>query len=482
MVLAELGQRISSALVSLNAAPVVDEAVSGGSGRRSRCPTLLLLSLCFLQSLLAQYKQPGEPRAGMHTRLYPRRQVLPSPLPRRPPLPRSCNRPPLIASLPRSTLAIPSQVLDACLKEIATALLQVPSGLQQGAGGKSSAGCCTSCTTRVFGRAARVVLCRCVEHHAMGVCSCVLLRAALQADVNVRLVANLRNNVKKRVNMEALASGLNKQKVIEKVSWRGATGLWCRFARGVGGCEGWAGGPSQLGTAIGQVTGPAASSQRIYSACNERPTASISVFPRRLCLTSCAACWMAATRRRPSCARGKQTLSCLWACRVSMRGPWCVSARAWYPAALLTWLALALPGPAPCASQAFATPLLPRRSPCACCLCSTASLRCSPCRCRQDHHLHQVRLPVEEEGVQAVHGGWAGAWAEQLWKRYVACNRRVSRCGLWRYPTVVVHVCRPGVAALRVCQAGGVTAVPALPSSRRCRCARIPSVLVRSTS
>ncbi|PRW05785.1 signal recognition particle 54 kDa 2 [Chlorella sorokiniana] len=40
--------------------------------------------------------------------------------------------------------------------------------------------------------------------------------ALLQADVNVRLVANLRTNVKKRVNMEQLASGLNKQKVIEK--------------------------------------------------------------------------------------------------------------------------------------------------------------------------------------------------------------------------------------------------------------------------
>jgi signal recognition particle GTPase len=34
--------------------------------------------------------------------------------------------------------------------------------------------------------------------------------------VNVRLVAGLRNNIKKRVNMEELAVGLNKRKIIEK--------------------------------------------------------------------------------------------------------------------------------------------------------------------------------------------------------------------------------------------------------------------------
>lgn len=40
--------------------------------------------------------------------------------------------------------------------------------------------------------------------------------ALLQADVNVRQVANLRNGVKKRVNIQELAQGLNKQRVIEK--------------------------------------------------------------------------------------------------------------------------------------------------------------------------------------------------------------------------------------------------------------------------
>lgn len=41
--------------------------------------------------------------------------------------------------------------------------------------------------------------------------------ALLQADVNVRLVANMRNNVKKRVNVADMGQGLNKQRVIEKV-------------------------------------------------------------------------------------------------------------------------------------------------------------------------------------------------------------------------------------------------------------------------
>ncbi|PNH00194.1 Signal recognition particle protein 2 [Tetrabaena socialis] len=40
--------------------------------------------------------------------------------------------------------------------------------------------------------------------------------ALLQADVNVKQVANLRNGVKKRVNITELAAGLNKHRVIEK--------------------------------------------------------------------------------------------------------------------------------------------------------------------------------------------------------------------------------------------------------------------------
>lgn len=57
----------------------------------------------------------------------------------------------------------------------------------------------------------------CSGWQVLDACLKEIATALLQADVNVRLVANLRNNVKKRVNMEQLASGLNKQKVIEKV-------------------------------------------------------------------------------------------------------------------------------------------------------------------------------------------------------------------------------------------------------------------------
>ncbi|KAA8494173.1 Signal recognition particle 54 kDa protein [Porphyridium purpureum] len=41
-------------------------------------------------------------------------------------------------------------------------------------------------------------------------------RALLEADVNVRIVAQLRTNVKKRVNLEELAAGVNKRKLIQK--------------------------------------------------------------------------------------------------------------------------------------------------------------------------------------------------------------------------------------------------------------------------
>ena len=40
--------------------------------------------------------------------------------------------------------------------------------------------------------------------------------ALLQADVNVKQVSGLRAGIKKRVNIEQLAAGLNKQRVIEK--------------------------------------------------------------------------------------------------------------------------------------------------------------------------------------------------------------------------------------------------------------------------
>lgn len=56
-----------------------------------------------------------------------------------------------------------------------------------------------------------------IDEAALDSCLKEIATALLQADVNVRMVANLRNNVKKRVNMEQMGQGLNKQRVIEKV-------------------------------------------------------------------------------------------------------------------------------------------------------------------------------------------------------------------------------------------------------------------------
>lgn len=39
----------------------------------------------------------------------------------------------------------------------------------------------------------------------------------MQADVNVKLVLTLRNNIKTKVNLEEMATGLNKRRVIQKV-------------------------------------------------------------------------------------------------------------------------------------------------------------------------------------------------------------------------------------------------------------------------
>jgi signal recognition particle subunit SRP54 len=55
-----------------------------------------------------------------------------------------------------------------------------------------------------------------IDEAALDECLKEICKALLQSDVNVRLVANLRNNVKKRVNVEELAAGLNKRKIIEK--------------------------------------------------------------------------------------------------------------------------------------------------------------------------------------------------------------------------------------------------------------------------
>lgn len=55
-----------------------------------------------------------------------------------------------------------------------------------------------------------------IDEAVLDACLKEICAALLQADVNVRLVAGLRNNIKKRVNMDELAAGLNKRKIIEK--------------------------------------------------------------------------------------------------------------------------------------------------------------------------------------------------------------------------------------------------------------------------
>ncbi|WIA37924.1 hypothetical protein OEZ86_001301 [Tetradesmus obliquus] len=55
-----------------------------------------------------------------------------------------------------------------------------------------------------------------IDEKVLDACLKEICSALLQSDVNVRLVAGLRNNIKKRVNVEELAAGLNKRKIIEK--------------------------------------------------------------------------------------------------------------------------------------------------------------------------------------------------------------------------------------------------------------------------
>jgi signal recognition particle subunit SRP54 len=55
-----------------------------------------------------------------------------------------------------------------------------------------------------------------IDEAVLDACLKEICTALLQADVNVKLVMNLRNGIKKRVNVEELAAGLNKRKIIEK--------------------------------------------------------------------------------------------------------------------------------------------------------------------------------------------------------------------------------------------------------------------------
>jgi signal recognition particle subunit SRP54 len=55
-----------------------------------------------------------------------------------------------------------------------------------------------------------------IDEKVLDECLNEIVRALLQADVNVKYVANLKNGIKKRVNVDELAAGLNKRKIIEK--------------------------------------------------------------------------------------------------------------------------------------------------------------------------------------------------------------------------------------------------------------------------
>lgn len=70
---------------------------------------------------------------------------------------------------------------------------------------------------RISQALARVQNVTVIDEAVLDACVKEICTALLQADVNVKLVARLRDNVKKRVNMEEMAGGLNKRKIIEKV-------------------------------------------------------------------------------------------------------------------------------------------------------------------------------------------------------------------------------------------------------------------------
>uniref|UniRef100_A0A7R9YRS2 Signal recognition particle 54 kDa protein n=1 Tax=Chlamydomonas euryale TaxID=1486919 RepID=A0A7R9YRS2_9CHLO len=55
-----------------------------------------------------------------------------------------------------------------------------------------------------------------IDEKVLDGCLKEICTALLQADVNVKMVQGLRQGIKKRVNIEELAAGLNKQRVIEK--------------------------------------------------------------------------------------------------------------------------------------------------------------------------------------------------------------------------------------------------------------------------
>lgn len=55
-----------------------------------------------------------------------------------------------------------------------------------------------------------------IDEETLSACLKEIAHALLEADVNIRSVAQLRKNVTTRVNMEDLAAGVNKRKLIQK--------------------------------------------------------------------------------------------------------------------------------------------------------------------------------------------------------------------------------------------------------------------------
>lgn len=102
-----------------------------------------------------------------------------------------------------------------------------------------------------------------IDEAVLDACLKEIAAALLQSDVNVRLVANLRNNVKKRVNVKELGGGLNKQRVIEKVMRLGQHsmfGMLAHVGRACATCT-WpcAAGPLLGGRARAAIAGAASS-------------------------------------------------------------------------------------------------------------------------------------------------------------------------------------------------------------------------------
>ena len=64
-----------------------------------------------------------------------------------------------------------------------------------------------------------------IDEAVLDACLKEICTALLQADINVKLVAALRKNVKGKVNVEELAAGLNKRKIIEKAVFEELCGM-----------------------------------------------------------------------------------------------------------------------------------------------------------------------------------------------------------------------------------------------------------------